>query len=44
MKDYTEIVKSLLKNEINDPQIFNNFKIKIIQLIKKVFRKIWIDF
>ncbi|MCD6490554.1 MAG: hypothetical protein J7K20_07515 [Thermodesulfobacterium sp.] len=41
MKDYTEIVKSLLKNEINDPQIFNNFKIKIIQLIKKVFRKIF---
>ena len=41
MKDYTNIVKSLLKSEINDPQVFNSFKIQIIQLIKKVFRKIF---
>ena len=41
MKDYTTIVKSLLKNEISDPQFFNNFKTQIIQLIKKVFRKVF---
>ena len=41
MKDYTTIVKSLLKNEISNPQIFNDFKTQIIQLIKKVFRKVF---
>ena len=41
MKDYTTIVKSLLKNEISNPQIFNDFKTQIIRLIKKVFKKVF---